>query len=311
VGTREPHHVAIGDRKPLRLRSLPANQDRDPVDEVVMDSSIAELTAVQRVSLLTLRLRALDARSDTPILGDALSVQVAERLGLDLTSKISRSMVLVHAVRDRMLDRLVSRFVADHPTAVVVDLGCGLDTRRHRCNPPPGVDWYDVDFPAVIGLRERLLPDGAHLIGADVTATAWLDELPRERPAIVVTNGLMLLLTAEAFIALTRAVTAHFDSGELAFNAYSRLALRNSRRAGRRKSGPWSMPAAVGDGIDDPHEAEAWDAGLSLIEEQFMANAPEVNLWPTVWKTVARLNARSIRFARAADRVIHYRFARG
>ena len=277
-----------------------------------MESSIAELTAVQRVSLLTLRLRALDARSNAPILGDVLSAQVAERLGLDLnTSKWPRSMVLVHAVRDAMLDRLVYRFVTDHPTAVVVDLGCGLDMRRQRCDPPPGVDWYDVDFPAVIEVRERLLPGGANLIGADVTASAWLDELPRERPTIVVTNGLMLLLTADAFIALARAVTSHFDSGELAFNAYSRLAMRNSRRAGRRmKSSPWSMPVAVGDGIDDPHEPETWDGGLSLIEEQFLADAPEVDLWPPVWKTVARLNARSIRLARAADRVIHYGFSR-
>ena len=286
------------------------------MEEDAVKRSIAELTAeltvVQRVALLTVRLRALDARSDTPILGDALSVQVAERLGLDLsTSKIPRSMVRVHAGRDRMLDRVVSRFIADHPTGVVVDLGCGLDTRRHRCDPTPGVDWYDVDFPAVIGLREQLLPAGAHLVGADVTVSAWLDELPRERPAIVVTNGLMLLLTGEAFIALARAVTAHFYRGELAFNAYSRLAMRNSRRMGRYlKSSSWSLPAAVGDGLDDPQEAETWGAGLSLIEEQFMADAPEMDLWPPIWKTVARLNARSIRFARAADRVVHYAFGR-
>jgi O-methyltransferase involved in polyketide biosynthesis len=277
-----------------------------------MDSSIAELTAVQQVSLLTLRWRALDARSDAPMLGDALSLRVAESLGLDLTSKVARSMVLVHAVRDKMLDRLVSRFIAEHPTAVVVDLGCGLDTRRQRCAPPPGVDWYDVDFPAVIALRQRLLPDGAHLVGADLMSSTWLDELPRDRPTIAVTNGLMLMLTGEAFIAMVRAMTSHFHRGELAFNAYSRLALRNSRRAsGRIKSGPWNMPPAVGEGIDDPHEAETWDAGLSLIEEQFMANAPEVDRWPPIWKAVARLNVRSVRFARAADRVLHYRFPRG
>jgi O-methyltransferase involved in polyketide biosynthesis len=275
-----------------------------------MKPSIAELTAVQQVCLLTVRLRALDARSETPLLGDALSLRVAESLGLDLTSKAARSMVLVHAVRDRMLDRLVSRFIVEHPTAVVVKLGCGLDTRRQRCAPPPGVDWYDVDFPAVIALRERLLPDGAHLVGADVTTPTWLDDLPCDRPTILVTNGLMLLLTAEAFIGMARTVTSHFHRGEFGFNAYSRLALRNSRRVnGRVKSGPWSMPPAVGDGIDEPHEAETWGAGFSLIEEQFMANAPEVDLWPPLWKTVARLNARSIRFARAADRVLHYRFS--
>lgn len=274
-----------------------------------MDRSIAELTAVQQVCLRQVRMRALDARSDTPMLGDALSLQVAERLGLDLTSKVARSSVLVYAVRDKMLDRLVSRFIAEHPTAVVVDLGCGLDTRRRRCAPPPGVDWYDVDFPAVIALRQRVLPDGAHRVGADVTSSTWLDDLPRDRPTIAVTNGLMLFLTAEAFIATARAITSHFHGGEFAFNAYSRSALRNSRRiSGRVESGPWSMPPAVGEGIDDPREAETWDAGLSLLEEQFMANAPEVDLWPPVWRTVARLNARSVRFARAADRVLHYRF---
>ncbi|MHA6622777.1 class I SAM-dependent methyltransferase [Pseudonocardia sp. DLS-67] len=277
-----------------------------------MDSSIAELTPLQQACLLTLRWRAQDARSETPILGDALSLQVAESLGLDLTSKVVRSNVLVKAVRDKMLDRVVSRFIAEHPTAVVVDLGCGLDTRRQRCAPPPGVDWYDVDFPAVIALRQRLLPDGAHLVGADVTTTTWLDDLPRDRPTIAVNNSLMLMITAEAFRAMARAMTSHVHRGEFTFNAYSRLAIRNSRRiSGRVKSGRWNMPPAVGEGIDDPHEAETWGAGLSLIEEQFMANAPEVDRWPPFWKAVARLNARSVRFARSADRVLHYRFSRG
>lgn len=92
---------------------------------------------------------------------------------------------------------------------------------------------------------------------------------------------------------------------------YSRLGIRNSRRiSGRVKSGPSNTPPAIGEGIDDPHEAETWDARLSLIEEQFMANAPEVDRWPPFWKAVARLNARSVRFARSADRVLHYRFPR-
>lgn len=30
-----------------------------------------------------------------------------------------------------------------------------------------------------------------------------------------------------------------------------------------------------------------------------MANAPEVDRWPPVWRAVARLNARSVRFARS------------
>lgn len=176
-----------------------------------MDSELAELTAVQQVALLGLRLRALDARSDSPILDDSVSVQVAEALGLDMsTPRIPRSVVLVHAVRARMLDRLVGRFITEHPTAVVLDLGCGLDCRRQRCAPPSGVDWYDVDFPAITRLRERLLPDGAQLLGIDVTSSGWLDAVPRDRPVLVVTDGLMALLSADAFIGMARTVTRPF-----------------------------------------------------------------------------------------------------
>jgi hypothetical protein len=33
-----------------------------------------------------------------------------------------------------------------------LNLGCDLDARVHRIDPPATVDWYDVDFPAVIEL---------------------------------------------------------------------------------------------------------------------------------------------------------------
>ncbi|HTF54666.1 MAG TPA: class I SAM-dependent methyltransferase [Pseudonocardia sp.] len=119
-----------------------------------MDSLLADLTPVEQASLLGLRLRALDARSATPILDDCVAEQTADATGLDLTRpKILRGVVLVHAVRAKTLDGAVRQFVARHPDAVVVDLGCGLDSRRQRCAPGPGVDWYCVDLPSVIRLR--------------------------------------------------------------------------------------------------------------------------------------------------------------
>lgn len=64
---------------------------------------------------------------------------------------------------------------------------------------------------------------------------------------MVVTDGLMALLSGDAFIAMTRAVPAHFGAGELVFNAYSRLAMRNSRRM--RSGSPLSIPTS-GEGTD-------------------------------------------------------------
>lgn len=122
----------------------------------------------------------------------------------------------------------------------------------------------------------------------------------------------MAFLTGDAFVGLARAVTNHFTGGEFTFNAYSRLAMRNSRRmstVGDRAVGD-SGPSAPtpGDGIDDPREPEAWNAGLTLIEELSMARAPEVALFPPVWRTISRISARSARMIRAGDRVVRYRF---
>jgi O-methyltransferase involved in polyketide biosynthesis len=269
-----------------------------------MGTLSTDLTSVEQVALLTLRLRALDARSATPILNDQTANQVADAVGIDLASpKIPRSVVLVHAVRAKTLDTAVRRFTREHPEPVVVDLGCGLDTRR-RLSPPSGADWYDVDLPAVIRLREHVLPDDPHRIPADVTSANWVRDVPRDRPTIVVTDGLMALLTGAEFIGLARTVTEHFARGEFAFNAYSRLAMRNSRRL---RGGPLRMPTA-GEGIDDPREPESWNARLSIVEELSMARAPEVSLYPPLLRTVARISARSARMTRAGDRVVRYRF---
>ena len=54
---------------------------------------------------------------------------------------------------------MASAFIRHHPDAVGLDLGVGLDTRLVRLAPPATVDWYDVDFPAVIDVRKRVVPD--------------------------------------------------------------------------------------------------------------------------------------------------------
>lgn len=123
----------------------------------------------------------------------------------------------------------------------------------------------------------------------------------------------MAFLTGDAFVELAQAITNHFTGGEFTFNAYSRLAMRNSRRAptlfGRAvgASGP-QRALAAGEGIDDPQEPEAWNARLALIEELSMAQAPEVALFPPVLRTISQISARSARMIRAGDRVVRYRF---
>jgi len=163
-----------------------------------------------------LYLRALDYRSDDPILEDAVSALLVETIEYDFAPiRGGKIMTAVRATRTKVLDDTVRGFVRLHPDAVVLDLGSGLDPRAHRCDPPPGVDCFDVDLPEVIRLRERFRPGRSTLISADLArpdpnavgevAADWLRAVPADRPAMIVCDGLMIPLPGFAFRALARA----------------------------------------------------------------------------------------------------------
>jgi O-methyltransferase involved in polyketide biosynthesis len=69
-------------------------------------------------------------------------------------------------LRMREFDRLARAFLTEHPNGMIVDLGCGLDTRFERVDNGQVV-WYGVEMPEVIELREEQLGETArcHLVG--------------------------------------------------------------------------------------------------------------------------------------------------
>ena len=58
-------------------------------------------------------------------------------------------------LRAKQLDDWCTDFLQRHPDAVVLHLGCGLDGRVFRLDPPPSVLWFDVD--------QACLTDGPHV----------------------------------------------------------------------------------------------------------------------------------------------------
>ncbi|WP_410569058.1 class I SAM-dependent methyltransferase [Amycolatopsis sp. cmx-4-61] len=267
------------------------------------------LDPVQETLLLTLYARALDSKAPHPILGDTRSAAVADRIAADTgydfaKLKLKPSLVTSTALRARKLDDVVRRFVAAHPDAVVVDLGCGLDTRWARCSPPEGVDWYDVDYPAVTELRRQYVSDPTHAVAADVTEPGWAETLPGDRPAVIVADGVLPFLPGDSFRATVRRLTAQLPAGELALNGYTRFAAWAMKYHPSIKA----LGIAAAQGFDDPHEPEHWDAGLTLAEEQLLTRAPEVAAFPQPLRALTRLVARSTALSRQGTRILRYRF---
>lgn len=218
-----------------------------------------QLSGVKETLLFTLGCKAVDYRSREPILGDRWAADVLDRIDgyhrLKVRLMSSDPSILLRASR---LDTWVRSFLARHPDATVLSLGCGLDSRAFRLDVPAAVQWYDVDYPDVVELRRRLYPqrDNYHLVGSSVTETGWLDEIPvADGPVLVVAEGLLMYLTRDDVERLLARVTERFAYGEMVFDVLG-------MPAWLAKMTPYDMW-----GCPDPHELERLNQRLTLLED--------------------------------------------
>ncbi|MER9626238.1 class I SAM-dependent methyltransferase [Mesorhizobium sp. M0296] len=178
------------------------------------------LTGAKETLFLTLYGKALESRLPNSLLRDYFADEAVRNIDYDFSRlRVDNNLGVGLAIRAKTLDVCVQDFLARNPDAIVLHLGCGLDTRIFRIDPPAGVDWFDVDYPEVIDLRRKLYPvrDHYHLIASSVTEPGWLNEVPRDRPAIVVAEGLTPYLGAEEGQQLFSRLVGHLSSGELVF----------------------------------------------------------------------------------------------
>lgn len=193
------------------------------------DKLKVDLSGAPQTMLATFYAKALDARLPNPILGDDMAADIAERIDYDWArTSITPARAPSVTTRSAHFDRWARQFLAVHPEAVVLHLGCGLDGRFFRLDPGPGVEWYDVDYPEVIALRSKLFPERErnHLVAASVTDPAWLAEVPTGRPVLMLGEGLTMYLTETEGVALLRRVVDRFGTGELQFDAFNSFGIR-------------------------------------------------------------------------------------
>jgi O-methyltransferase involved in polyketide biosynthesis len=198
----------------------------------VAEKVSVDLSGAAQTMLTTLYLKALDADFAHPVLGDRYAKGAVSRLDYDFRDTgITAKWAPLITVRTAQYDLWARQFMAIHEQCTVVHLGCGLDSRVFRLDPGPGVQWFDVDYPAVIALREKLYPTRPryHLLATSATDLTWLDKIPADRPVLLLAEGISMYLTESEGVALLRRVVEQFRSGELQIDFYNRLAIKSQR----------------------------------------------------------------------------------
>ena len=191
-----------------------------------------DLTGAAQTMLTTLYLKALDADFERPVLGDRYAKEAVGRLDYDWREiGITGRWAPLITVRTAQYDIWARQFLAVHEHATVVHLGCGLDSRVFRVDPGPCVEWYDVDYPGVIALREKIYPmrPRYHLIATSATDPSWLNQIPADRPVLLLAEGISMYLKEDEGVALLRRVVDRFPSGELQIDFFNWLGIRSQK----------------------------------------------------------------------------------
>ncbi len=242
------------------------------------------LSDVAGTLLITLYIRATESQRLDPLVKDERAEALIRQLDpetlrktLALTDDFSRVAVIL---KGREFDRCAQDFLAHHPDAVVVHIGCGLDTRFERvCSGQPDnsrVEWYDLDLPEVIELRRKLVGgEGGrhHFLACSVLDSAWLDTVSthQQRPFLFLAEGVFMYFEEAQVKSLVLTLRGHFPGAELVFDAFSPI-MRwgHNIRVTRTRVG-----AYLHWGLKHGRDLERWNTGIRLLDERFPFQYPE------------------------------------
>lgn len=281
-------------------------------------AAIEQLSAVSNTALLTLWARAIEARSDDPILPDQAAVALVEKLRPHVAAmatpfhqqlaadKVPNLLVTLMALRAAYFDQMARNFCQRFPRAVVVNLGAGLDTRFERLDDG-SVRVIEVDLPPMIALkRELLAPHPRHeLVAASVLDFAWMETLERydDRRFIFLAEGLLMYFPPDEVKRLVVTLTNRFPGSELVADLFHGRWLRPPWRSislrKMRQRLEIERNVTFQFGLDSPREMEAWHPQIRFVSAWSFFDAPERKLG------LMRL-ARYVPLLRMLQYVVHY-----
>lgn len=131
------------------------------------------------------------------------------------------------AMRQNDLAYEITEYLNDHPNAAVVNMGCGLDDTGRRCDNG-SCRIYNIDFPAVIKVRNRLLPAGEREknIAADLTNLTWLNKIDASGGVILFAAGVFYYFLTEDVKPLFVTMAKRFPGGRLVFDACGKAGVK-------------------------------------------------------------------------------------
>lgn len=193
-----------------------------------------EKNTVQETLVIPLYARKKCTELYPELFRDDTAVDLINRIDYDFSALEKHAQSLMQqfgflecAMRQTDLAWEVRDYLRTHPEAAVVNLGCGLDNTGRSCDNGR-CKLYNLDFPAVIDVRNKLLPAGEREqnIACDLNDTAWFSKIDASGGAVFFAAGVFYYFLQDQVKTLVQAMAAAFPGGRLVFDAANRAAVK-------------------------------------------------------------------------------------
>lgn len=239
--------------------------------------SLEKISGVPETLLIPLRGRYLETKRNDGFINDPKSVEIVDTIDHDFSAdELPWEGQIVMAARTEILDEVTRKFLYENPDSVVVNLGCGLDTRVHRVDNGR-VLWYELDLCECIEIRERFFQetDRIKFIAKSVLDFSWVDDIAKDRKHLFIAEGLLNYFSEEDVKTIVAEIQKNFPDAEFVFEAYSKLITYSWHRTGQIRNAfslfKW--------GVSTGKKMEKWGHGI-----QFLKDWHYLDRHPSRWK---------------------------
>ncbi|HEY5902258.1 MAG TPA: class I SAM-dependent methyltransferase [Anaerolineales bacterium] len=242
------------------------------------------LSDISETLLIPLYVRARESERPDALIHDGKAARMVQRIDYPFSKiRIQEHDEVGILLRVREFDRRARCFLQEHRNAVVVHIGCGLDTRFDRLDDGRG-EWFDLDLPPVMELRNALLDEPCprhHSLAASVFDPGWVEQVAslRPRPFLFLAEGVFPYFEEAQVKSLILGLRDRFPASELVIDAHTPLAnwLHNFQLGFSRLS------ARLHWGLKDPRDLESWAAGIRLVGAWYYFDTPEPRFGAAQW----------------------------
>ena len=236
-----------------------------------------EKNTVQETLIIPLFARKVCSELYPNLYRDETSIRLIDEIDYDFSEAERKSRSLMQrfgalevAMRQNDLAWETRDYLKSHPTAAVVNLGCGLDSTGRACDNG-SCKIYNLDFPDVIAVRNELLPAGEREenLPCNLNDTAWFSQIDASGGAVFFASGVFYYFLTEQVKALVQSMAGAFPGGVLVFDAANRTAVKMIAKT-------WLKSAKIKDVgayfavSDAPTEIGAWDSRLQVTSRGYM-----------------------------------------